>query len=175
MLWLRRRTPRTLRAMALLIVLATWLLIYPGSSESGPWIDFVEALVLTGIIVAIVHDSRRWSGASPSGVKHRSFVLGEIVVAINLAIADFANLYWSMSQRDPDSFSEPLSKIDAAYFAVTTFTNGLGDIHPRTELARLVVTTQMALGYALAVVGLLIIVERARSAHHSAPETTATS
>jgi voltage-gated potassium channel len=54
----------------------------------------------------------------------------------------------------PDSFTEPLSRTDALYFTVTVFsTVGFGDIAPRSELARIVVMTQMLAG--LLAVGLV--------------------
>lgn len=56
----------------------------------------------------------------------------------------FANAYYWLSQRSPAAFSETLSRIDAAYFTVSTATTtGFGDIHPLSSSARLVVIAQM--------------------------------
>jgi voltage-gated potassium channel len=65
----------------------------------------------------------------------------------------FASIYYTVSLDDTGTFSEELSRTDALYFTVTIFsTVGFGDIAPRGEAARLVVTTQMLLD--LVVLGL---------------------
>ena len=46
--------------------------------------------------------------------------------------------------RRPTAFGQPFSRISALYFTVTVFsTVGFGDITPKTDAARLVVTVQM--------------------------------
>ena len=59
----------------------------------------------------------------------------------------FAASYAVLAQGDPASFSEPeLTKTDALYFTITTFaTVGFGDIAPKTQAARRIVTGQMVL------------------------------
>lgn len=52
--------------------------------------------------------------------------------------------YYAMSGAHAEDFSEPLTRLDAAYFTVTIFaTVGFGDITAVSEPARAVVTTQM--------------------------------
>jgi hypothetical protein len=59
-----------------------------------------------------------------------------------------------MGRSDPQQFSEPLTRLDAAYFTVTVFaTVGFGDITAVSETARAVVTVQMLGG--LVLVGLI--------------------
>ena len=59
----------------------------------------------------------------------------------------YAATYILIGHNQPDSFSEELSRTDSLYFTVTVFaTVGFGDITPRTELARLVVMSQMLFG-----------------------------
>lgn len=56
----------------------------------------------------------------------------------------FASAYVVMDATTAGSFSQPLTRSDAVYFTVTVFaTVGFGDIVPKTEVARLVVTGQM--------------------------------
>lgn len=70
-----------------------------------------------------------------------------ITLIIPVIVILFAQVDWALSSAIPMSFTTPLTKIDALYFAVTTFTTtGYGDIAPHTELARLLVTVQMVLG-----------------------------
>lgn len=67
----------------------------------------------------------------------------------------FAWSYLTLSRSDPATFGSPLTRIDAFYFAVTVFsTVGFGDITPKTELARVLVTFQML--FDLAVVAVVI-------------------
>ena len=56
----------------------------------------------------------------------------------------FAAGYFLASQARPESFSEPLTRVDALYFTITVFaTVGFGDISPVTAGTRLVVAGQM--------------------------------
>ena len=58
----------------------------------------------------------------------------------------FASAYYVMERASPGSFSHSLTRTDALYFTVTTFTTvGYGDITATSQSARLVVTAQMLL------------------------------
>jgi voltage-gated potassium channel len=90
-----------------------------------------------------------------------------LAATIPLLLISFATTYYSLSQADLASFTEPLNRTDALYFAVTVFaTVGFGDITPVDQTARLVVTGQMAVNLLVIGVGLRVIlgaVERGRS------------
>ena len=78
-----------------------------------------------------------------------------LAFAIPLFLLVFAVAYVRMADADGGAFSEPLSRTDALYFALTVFsTVGFGDITPRTGPARVVTMVQM-LGDLL-VVGLVL-------------------
>lgn len=84
--------------------------------------------------------------------KMRAFEALALVIPVLIMV--FAYTYASVSNTTPGSFSEDLSRIDAAYFATTTFaTVGFGDITAQTEATRLLVTLQMIVGL-VAFVGL---------------------
>lgn len=73
-----------------------------------------------------------------------------LVVVVAVAIALFASIYAYLSHLDPASFTEPLSRTDALYFAVTTATTvGYGDISALTETARVLVMVQMVVNVAV--------------------------
>jgi hypothetical protein len=73
----------------------------------------------------------------------------------------FANAYYWLSHRSPGAFGETLSRIDAAYFTVSTaMTTGLGDIHPLSGTARLVVMAQMIISGFLLVFAAGIAISR---------------
>ena len=64
-----------------------------------------------------------------------------------LLLVLYAATYILIGTNQPDSFSEELSRTDSLYFTVTVFaTVGFGDISPRSELARLIVMSQMIFG-----------------------------
>jgi hypothetical protein len=67
-----------------------------------------------------------------------------MALVIPTFIVVFAWTYLTMARSTPAAFSQPLDRISALYFAVTIFsTVGLGDIVPRSDPARVVVTIQM--------------------------------
>lgn len=76
--------------------------------------------------------------------------VGGLIVSVPLFLLVFASLYYVMGAQDPNSFSEPLTKLDAVYFTVTVFaTVGFGDIHAISQVARGATTLQMVGGLVL--------------------------
>jgi hypothetical protein len=77
-----------------------------------------------------------------------------VAVSVPLLVLTFAATYVVVDNNNPGSFTEALSRLDAAYFSVTVLaTVGFGDIAPVTELARSLVMAQMLVD--LAFVGLV--------------------
>jgi voltage-gated potassium channel Kch len=70
-----------------------------------------------------------------------------LATTIPLFLLLFSATYFVMSEAAPDNFNaHVLSRTDALYFAVTTFTTvGFGDIVATSQEARLLVTVQMVL------------------------------
>ena len=80
-------------------------------------------------------------------------------LVIPLFLVVFATVYLSLSNASAGTFSEQLNHTRAVYFAVTIFsTVGFGDITPKTDLARIIVSIQMLLDLVIigAVVRLLL-------------------
>jgi voltage-gated potassium channel len=72
-----------------------------------------------------------------------------------LFLVVFASLYLSYSYVSPFSFSERLDHTRALYFTITVFsTVGFGDIVPRTDPARIIVSFQMLLD--LVIIGAVV-------------------
>jgi hypothetical protein len=70
--------------------------------------------------------------------------IGALVTSVPLFLVVFATTYYLMEAAQPENFSEPMSRLDSAYFTVTVFaTVGFGDIVARSEIARTVVIVQM--------------------------------
>jgi voltage-gated potassium channel Kch len=81
-----------------------------------------------------------------------------LFVAVPFFLLLFASTFFLMSQADASSFSAPLTRIDALYMTITTFsTVGFGDLTPRTETARAVVSGQMVLNLIVLGLGVRII------------------
>lgn len=92
--------------------------------------------------------------------------LEALAITIPLYLLVFANVYYLLAHNVAGSFTAPLTRTDALYFAVTVFaTVGFGDITPVSQAGRILVTGQMVgnlllLGVALRVV--LTAVQRSR-------------
>jgi hypothetical protein len=72
-----------------------------------------------------------------------------IATGVPLLVLTFAGAYFAAAMETPGSFSEGLSRLDAAYFAVTVLaTVGFGDISPVSDAARALVTLQMLVNLA---------------------------
>jgi voltage-gated potassium channel len=67
-----------------------------------------------------------------------------LATTVPIFLVLFATAYFVMSRTGHEDFSEPLSRLDSAYFTVTVFaTVGFGDISPVTPAARAATTLQM--------------------------------
>ncbi len=83
-----------------------------------------------------------------------------LFVAVPLFLLLFSATYLLISRADASNFSEPLTRTDALYFTVTVFsTVGFGDISPKTEPARLLVSGQMILDLVVLGLGVRVIAE----------------
>jgi voltage-gated potassium channel Kch len=105
-------------------------------------------LVLFGVIAWQVRQIIRSEHPGVRAVEAFAFTLPVYILL-------FATTYYLMDHANATTFTQPLSRIDSMYFAVTTFTTvGFGDITAKTQAARVVVTYQMILD--IAIVGLVL-------------------
>jgi voltage-gated potassium channel len=96
--------------------------------------------------------------------------------AIPLFLVAFAAGYLSLSHSAASHFSEPLNHTGALYLVVTIFsTVGFGDITPKGDLARAIVSIQMILDLIVigAVVRLLTTAAKGGPGHPSLSAATA--
>jgi voltage-gated potassium channel len=85
-----------------------------------------------------------------------------IVIALFLVL--FSGIYLAMSHEAVRNFTQGLDHTRALYFTISVFsTVGFGDITPRTDPARLVVSVQMLLDLALIGAAVRLIFNAARS------------
>ena len=86
-----------------------------------------------------------------------------IVVVATLFIILMASIATAFSTSDSSNYSEPLSRLDAVYFTVTTLaTVGFGDITPTAPVTRAFTTFQIVLGVGLLGAGLRSLVNVAQ-------------
>ena len=72
--------------------------------------------------------------------------LQAVAVAVPLFLTGYAALYVILSQTQ-GGFTEQMTRTSALYFSVVVFSSvGFGDIAPKSDLNRLVVTSQMLAG-----------------------------
>jgi len=90
-----------------------------------------------------------------------SFVVAFLASTFLAFVVAFSSLYWTLSLQDPQSFSEPISRVDSVYFTLTTLsTTGFGDIHPVSGTAKVFVCLQIVSGFLLVTIVLTTIVSR---------------
>lgn len=107
-------------------------------------------LVLTGGIAAVAvllaWQIRRITLSPWPGLK----AMEAVAITAPLFVLLYATACFLLEHSAPGSFSEPLSRTDALYFAMTVFsTVGFEDITARSEPARLLTTGQITLNLLL--------------------------
>jgi voltage-gated potassium channel len=146
----RRRTAQLLWTAFSAVPLLTLYYLAPldGPLDISTLVGF--ALGLAAFAVVIIWQVR----AIVSSDAPRLRTVRAVVISVSTLLVVFAATYSVISNSRPDSFSEPLSRTDALYFALTVLaTVGFGDIAPRTDVARIITMIQMITG--LIAVGLL--------------------
>ena len=133
-----------------------------GFTDPWPWPNssFITYLVVIGL-VWLARTISIYKLVGPRAGQYRELALRRhgrgatfllFIGTVFVITFTFATLYWALSGRTVSAFSEPLSRIDAIYFAATVFTTtGFGDIRAVSELARAAVTLQMFLGFAFVI------------------------
>ena len=145
---LSRRARRRLVGRALLRALVTsallvtgyYLLPFTRLSDAGEVVLLVLGLAaLSGLIVLQVRAILRAAYPAARAIE-------ALAVSTPLFILLFATTYFLLGHSSPSDFSQRMTRTDALYFTMTTFTTtGFGDITARSEGTRLIVTVQMLL------------------------------
>ncbi|WP_330289701.1 potassium channel family protein [Streptomyces sp. NBC_00576] len=107
------------------------------------------ALLVCGLVAVLLVFS--WEVRSIVRSTHPRLKAVEALAAtLVLFLVLFASAYYLLERSARGSFSEPLTRTDALYFALTTFsTVGFGDITARSQTGRLLTMVQMAGGLLL--------------------------
>jgi voltage-gated potassium channel len=144
----RRMLVRTLVTLAALVVLYYWLPM-TGALDTAAIARLMVGLLVFAVLIAWL--VRAIVRSAYPGLR----AIEGLAVGIPLLLVLFASTYLVMANAEAQAFTEPLSKTNALYFAVTVFaTVGFGDITPKTEAARVATMVQMIAD--LVVVGLVL-------------------
>ncbi len=163
----RRAILKTLTMLSLtwvLLIVAYFLTPVRQFSNARPLVQLTVSILLIGSVLA--WELRRIVKAKLPELRAIE-ALGSFIPFFLLM---FSFAYLSMSQNDPNSFTQPLDHIRAVYFTVTTFsTTGYGDITPNLNPVRIVTAIQMLID--LALLGAIVrLLSRATSKSFGADE-----
>jgi voltage-gated potassium channel len=174
-LTLRRRVRRAILALAAVLVVYYALPVGEAPSAVGVVISVVGLLGGMGVLVYLtIRQVRRLAGARPDdeGIRIES-----LIFLIYIVVPMFAFGYFVLETADPGQFDSLETKTDALYFTVSTLaTVGFGDVHAVDQLARALVTLQIAfdLVFVGAMVSLLTGLVRSRATTRRAEREAAT-
>ena len=136
----RRIALANLRAATSTAVLVALYYLLP-LDRDATWASVTTLAVGLAALIALVIFQVRWILSSPfPGLR----AVEALATSIPLFLLLFASTYFVLERLSSGNFSQSLTRSDSLYFTVTVFsTVGFGDITPKTELARLLVTCQM--------------------------------
>ncbi len=157
-----------LRALGTIVVLLVvyYLLPLDHSSTLVAATTLVIGLIL--LIALIGFQVRSIIRSSFPGLR----AVEALCTSLPLFLLLFASTYLVMASISVGSFNQPLTHTDALYFTVTVFaTVGFGDIVPKTETARLIVTGQMAADLVIIGIGAKIILGAVTRGRRRQPES----
>jgi voltage-gated potassium channel len=153
----RRRwliTRGLLRALATTVVLVALYYVLPLNRLSD-----VNVFVVLVIGVALLAGTIAWQVRAIERSDYPGIrAVQSLASTTPFFLLLFASIYLILSLKDPEMFTEPLTRTDALYLTVTIFaTVGFGDISAQAETARLVVTAQMLLDLVVLGLGIQVI------------------
>ncbi|WP_151482292.1 potassium channel family protein [Streptomyces albicerus] len=126
------------------LVIAYYLLPLDGRGTAGT--SALLACGLLAVVVVFVWEVRAIVRSPHPRLKAVEALAATLVLYLVL----FAGAYYLLDRSTPGSFSEPLTRTDALYFTLTTFTTvGFGDITARSQTGRVVTMLQMTGGLLL--------------------------
>jgi hypothetical protein len=145
-----------LRSLATAVVLVALYYLLP--------LDRIPSLplgVLLAIELVVLLAVASWQVRSIIGAKYPAVrAIGALATSVPVFLLLFAAAYFLMAKTSPASFTDHLTRTDALYFTVTTFsTVGYGDISAVSESARLVVTVQMILDLLILGLGIRVFTQ----------------
>jgi voltage-gated potassium channel len=148
------------------IAVTIMILVYSVAPEPANGWDGWE-FVLFGAIALIAYSSLIIAAIVRLYTSPRPLLEGVlfVIVLVAVLVLSYSWVYLSMSRSQPEAFSEVLDKQSAAYFTVTVLsTVGFGDIVPKLGAPRMVVTSQMIIGFTLFTLAIKVVTGSAKRA-----------
>ncbi len=162
----RRRTLITLgllRAFATSALLVALYYVLPLDRFSVPSLALVLAVGLAALGAMSYWEIRAIVRSRFPGMR----AVQALATLVPFFLLLFASTYFTLSDREPTTFSETLTRTDALYFTMSTFaTVGFGDIVAQTDPVRLLVSGQILLDLVILGLGIRVVlgaVQRGRS------------
>lgn len=154
----RRRVLRTtlLRSLVSVVLLTVAYFVLPMDQQLS--IGVVTVLVGGALFVVALCSWQVWRIVhSPTPALRAAEAL---TVTLPAYLLGSATTTFLLSQMDPASFTEPLTRVDALYFTLTVFaTVGFGDIVAVDQTARVVVTAMIVGNLVMLAVGVRLLTE----------------
>ena len=165
----RKIVQTLLRALASSAILVTTYYLLP-LDDSSRWLAVTMLAIGLALLIALVAFQVRSIIASPHP---RLRAVEALATSIPLFLLLFASAYVVMATVTASSFSQPMTRTNALYFAVTVFaTVGFGDITAKTEAARLLVTGQMIIDLIIIGLGAKVILGAITRGRQQRPQDT---
>jgi len=141
------------------LLLTVYFLLPVGGFEPG-----LSSLIVLSAGAAVFVVIFAWHVRSITRAAHPRLRAAEaLVLSILLFIVIFSLAYVGLSDTSPSSFSEPLDHVGGLYFTIATLgTVGYGDIVPKSELARILVASQVLLDLAFVAVTVRTLLSASR-------------
>ena len=121
-----------IQIVVVVAVLLTAYLLVPvhGDTAAVSAVAWAAILAVVTVVAVFVHQTRR--------ITHSAYPLlagaEALIIVLAIFLIGFAFVYLVMSTSAPDTFSEPLNRTGALYFAITVLsTVGFGDITPEVR------------------------------------------
>jgi voltage-gated potassium channel len=144
-----------LRAVLTTAVLVTLYYVLPMNRGFDAHTVLLLTVYLVVFVVVLTYRVRGLFRSRYPGLR----AVETLALVVPLYLLLYATTYFLAERADAGYFSEPLTRSSALYFSVTVFsTVGFGDIVPKTDPARLVVTAQMLLDVILLGFGVRVFV-----------------
>ncbi|WP_323375404.1 potassium channel family protein [Streptomyces alkaliterrae] len=169
----RPSPPRVTARAALrpLLIAVALLLVYyllPLDDDFEGYVALALLCGLVGVTALFVWEVRAVTRAD----RPRLRAVQAFTAVVTLFLLLFAAGYFMLSDADTAAFTEPLTRTDALYFALTTFaTVGYGDIAAVSQPARIAAMLQMAFGLLLVGVAAKVLVGAVNAAFDSTPRS----
>jgi voltage-gated potassium channel len=165
-------------ARTTVIVVMAWVLILglyyavPSGKDSAAF-DVARLALGLLMVVAVVAWQASHIVRSELPELRAAQALG-VILPVFLVV--FASIYLSLSDTSRRTFSQPLDHTGALYFTITVFsTVGFGDITPKTDGSRIIVSLQMLLD--LVIIGAVarILINAAKTTLSRSEESSSSS